>query len=100
MSGVDNARRNRKVDVEITTSKIKEVSLEQCELDNGDFMKGYRTALRHSGHRLDAIDGKLYMGSCEACSRELMEDDEYTTDEEGVYLCEECSDEFRGYYET
>lgn len=39
------------------------------------------------------IDGKIIEELCEACGDFIFEDDEYFSDEDGNYFCQECYEE-------
>lgn len=45
--------------------------------------------IRH-GWEIISLDGKLVIGFCESCERQIYEDDKYHEWEDGIKTCEEC----------
>lgn len=71
----------------VTIRTIKEYS---CVVEAESDVAAIPIFEARTGVQADAVNSRTIAGQCECCSRYLFDDDEYSTDREGVRVCENC----------
>lgn len=84
------ANRNEHIEVTIAAPNI-ETALIRFAIDRPDFKPEIVTYLDDNGDPGESVE--VATGRCEGCRKFIFVEENYTVDEDGIYLCSKCGAE-------